>query len=372
MSIVLLLALAGAAVGALASVPVGKLQAATPRASAEPLQVRFTDRQFWAFVTDWSEPTGSFHSENLVSNEALFQQIMPRIKELAVPGRAYVGVGSEQNFTYIAALHPSVAFIVDLRRGNLDLHLIYKTAFETSADRADFVSKLFSRPRPAGLSASSTAKQIFDAFETAAPSEALFDKNLKAIETHLSTKHGFSLLDADREGIRFVYKSWFDEGPDIRYELTGRGGPGPGVGGGRGFGGRRGPAGLPTYADLMTADDGTGKNWSYLANEENFKVMKDLETRNMVVPVVGNFAGPKALRAVATYLKQHAQIVSAFYLSNVEQYLRQDGLWEPFCANAATLPFDAKSVFIRSNRGGNAVFDLGVAPMAPEVKSCGK
>jgi len=305
------------------------------------------------------------------SSDLLFQRLLPRVMQTELPGRAYVGVGSEQNFTYIAALRPSVAFIVDLRRGNLDLHLIYKTLFETSSDRADFVSKLFSRPRPAGLGATSTARQMFDAFEASAPSQALYDQNLKLIESNLTTKHGFSLLDEDREGLRFVYKSWFDEGPDIRYELTGGNGRLRGGFGGARFAGRRGgPGGLPTYADLMTADDGTGRNWSYLATEENFRIVKDLEMRNMLVPVVGNFAGPKALRGVAAYLKQHNQVVSAFYLSNVEQYLRQDGIWDAFCANAATLPFDAKSVFIRSNRGGNAVFDLDVAPSAAEVKTC--
>jgi hypothetical protein len=34
-------------------------------------------------------------------------------------------------------------------------------------------------------------------------------------------------------------------------------------------------------------------------------------------------------------------------LSNVEQYLRQDNLWQRFCENVATLPLDDASVFIR-------------------------
>ena len=71
----------------------------------------------------------------------------------ARPARVYLGVGPEQNFTYIAALKPAMVFIVDVRRGNLQLHLMYKALFELSADRADFVARLFSKERPAGLTA---------------------------------------------------------------------------------------------------------------------------------------------------------------------------------------------------------------------------
>jgi hypothetical protein len=346
---------------------------AAPFARQAPT-ARLTDSEFRTLIDSWSEPSGAFHSENLVSNEARFQGVLPELTKAAAPGRAYVGVGSEQNFTYIVAVRPAIAFIVDLRRGNLDLHLAYKALFEMSADRAEFVSRLFSRARPAGLTASSTVAEIFAAYTRAAPDESLYAQNLKAIEQHLLTKHGYALSEGDREGLKFVYRSWFEGGPELRYQLTN--GPGGGRAGVPAPGGRRGgggfgpgPGGTPTYAELMTADDGTGKQRSYLATEENFKFLKDLETRNLLVPVVGNFAGPKALRAVATYLKEHKQIVSLFYLSNVEQYLRQDGIWDAFCRNAATLPIDKSSVFIRSERGGGG-FALAVMPMAPDLTAC--
>jgi hypothetical protein len=332
---------------------------------------RLTDQELWKLATDYSEPDGTFHSENLVSNEARFQTILPALDKAVVPGRAYVGVGSEQNFTYIVATKPSMVFIVDIRRGNLLLHLTYKALFEISADRAEFVSRLFSRPRPAGLTATSTPVEIFDAYEAAKPSQALYDQNLKAIKTQLTTRHGFALSAGDLEGIDFVYSSWFEGGPDLRYQLT--------MGGGAGRGGRGGGGGggLPTYADLMTANDGTGHMRSYLATEENFRFMKDLETRNMLVPVVGNFGGPKALRAVAAYLRQADLIVSTFYSSNVEQYLRQDGIWDKFCASTSTMPLDAKSMLIRSERGGFAgsiVAGSGFAsqalPLKPELSAC--
>jgi hypothetical protein len=338
------------------------LRAGPPQAT-RPLPDRLSDAQFWQLSQDFSESDGTFHSENLVSNEIRFQTIVPELERTVRPGRAYVGVGSEQNFTYMAAVRPSIAFIVDLRRGNLDLHLIYKTFFELSADRADFVSRVFSRPRPAMLTAASSVDEIFAAFAGVAPSEELYAANLRTIESHLTKTHGFTLLDGDREGIRFVYRSWFEAGPDIHYQLTGRGGRG---------------GGFPTYADLMTTTDGEGRHRSFLASDAAFRVIKDLHTRNMVIPVVGNFGGPKALRAVAGWLRQHGATVGAFYTSNVEQYLRRDGIWEQFCASASTFPIDASSTFIRSERGGFAGtpnrgvggFWLGLEPIAETTARC--
>ena len=109
---------------------------------------------------------------------------------------------------------------------------------------------------------------------------------------------------------------------------------------------------MATYFDLMVATDAEGRSRSYLASEENFKVMKDLHSKNLLVPVVGNFGGPKALRAVGTWVKERGGTVTAFYLSNVEQYLDQQGLWPAFCNNVAALPLDDTSVFIRSVRPG--------------------
>jgi hypothetical protein len=271
-----------------------------------------------------------------------------------------MGVGPEQNFTYIVALQPKIVFIVDVRRGNLDLHLMYKALFEMSADRAEFVSRLFSKVRPEGLGPKSTAAEIFAAYSKVESSETLYRDNLKAIDERLAATHGFALSPDDLQGIEYVYHAFFQYGPGLQYSSTG------------GVGGR----GQPTYSDLMVATDGSGQSRSYLSTEESFGFLKDLETRNLLVPVVGNFAGSKAIRAVGKYLKENGATVSAFYLSNVEQYLVQDGIWRDFCDNVATLPLDETSTFIRSVRGGRygQQFGFGLSStlgaMAAEVKSC--
>ena len=114
---------------------------------------RLTDEEFWRLSNDLSEPGGYFRSENLVSNEHTFQYVIPALKRRVRPGGVYLGVAPDQNFTYIVATAPRMAFIVDIRRGNLLQHLMYKAIIELSADRAEFVSRLFSKPRPAGVTA---------------------------------------------------------------------------------------------------------------------------------------------------------------------------------------------------------------------------
>jgi hypothetical protein len=329
--------------------------------AADPLPARLTDAQFWHLVTDVSELNGTFRSDNLVSNEVGMQTVLPELTRVAKSGRVYLGVGPEQNYTYIAALKPAMAFIVDVRRGNLDLQLMYKALFELSADRAEFVSRLFSRPRPDGVGAASTAQAMFAAFMPMPASEALYRSNLQAVLNQLTRTHALGLMADDVTGISDIYHAFFEFGPEIQYSSTGR------------SGGRN----QPTYVDLMTATDAGGAARSYLATEDRFAFVKDLESRNMLVPVVGNFGGPRAIRRVGAYVKAHGATVSAFYLSNVEQYLRMDGLWGAFCANVATLPLDESSLFIRAVRGGQSGQPFGfgltseLGSMATETKDCG-
>ncbi len=330
------------------------------RAAAETLPTQLGDTEFWKMTEEFSEPDGYFRSDNLLSNEMWMQHVIPDLIKHTQPGGAYIGVGPEQNFTYIAALKPKIVFITDIRRGNTHTQLLYKALFELSADRADFVARLFTKKRPDGISATSTAQELFSAFSSVSTGdEGAFKENLKAIDNLLVEKHKFPIPKDDLGGIEYIYRSFYLFGPGISYNSSGRG-----------FGGRGGN--FTTYADLMTQTDANGVYRSYLANEENFKVLKELEEKNLLIPLVGDFAGPKAIRAVGKYLKEHGATVVAFYLSNVEQYLSSN--WNSFCANVASLPLDEKSTFIRSSRGsgGGPGFGLttSLGSMLTETKAC--
>ena len=316
--------------------------------TALALPDRLTDHEFWQFSVDMSEPGGYFRSDNFLSNETGFQYVIPELLRTTKPGGVYLGVGPEQNFTYIAALHPRLAVIFDIRRGNLHEQLLYKALFELSADRADFLARLFSRPRPRGLDANTSVDSLFRAFTAVPPDSVMYLRGVATIRFHLINQHGFDLSDDDIGGLRYVYDAFFNGGPTINYRFAPAGAPA-----GSGTFGPSGYRGMPTYTDLMVQQDGNAVQRSYLATEANFRVVKDLETRNLVIPVVGNFAGPKAIRAVGQYLRDHGATVTAFYASNVEQYLfRQNDDWNKYYENVAMLPLDSTSTFIRSIGAG--------------------
>jgi hypothetical protein len=323
----------------------------------DTLPASLSDRDFWALTERMSEPNGYFRSnsgspDNLLSNENTISTVAAALAGRAKPAGVYLGVGPEQNFTYIAAMRPRIAFITDIRRGNLHLHLLYKAIFEMSENRADFVARLFTRKRPAGLTTTSSASDLMSAYLFADPGdEAAFQANLKAITGHLTGSRHLPLDADDRSGIEYVYRNFHRFGPAINYTSS--------------INGRTGSGG--TYAAIMSARDReSGAERTYLASEANFTFVKTMQSRNLIVPIVGDFAGPRALRQVGAYLRERGAVVTAFYVSNVESYLERNGVWAAFCANVASMPLDAASVFIRPSGGRSSSF----GSMSAETASC--
>jgi hypothetical protein len=307
------------------------LLCATPFRAADTLPAQLTDEEFWNLVSNLSEPGGDFGSDNFVSNERSFQHVLADLAEVRQPASAYIGVGPEQNFTYIQALKPRIAFIVDIRRQNMIEHLMYKALFELSADRSAFLSNLFSRARPDNAGSNSTIEALIDAFGRTPADPQLLQDNIRTVKNRLIRVHGFKLNTEDEAALDKLLQAFSVGGPNLTYN-------GPVV--------RPGGV-MPTFGEIMTETDEKGIHRSFLATEENFLAVQELEKKNLLIPVVGDFAGPHALRSVGEYLKNHNATVTSFYTSNVEQYLFMYGVWEGFYANVATLPVNAKSVFIR-------------------------
>jgi hypothetical protein len=299
--------------------------------SAQELPVRLSDEAFWKLISDFSEPGGRFVSDNFVSNELATQRVLSELTKGRKGSGAYVGVGPEQNFTYIVALQPQMAFIIDIRRQNMIEHLMYKALIEVSTDRADFLSRLFSRPRP-DLAKDSNVVALFEAFRDTEADPKLFEDNLAAIKDRLLNVHGFKLTAEDETSLEYVFKAFYSSGPGIGYSMV-----------------RPGTIRiLPTYEELMVDTDEQGQARSYLATEQNFATLRQFERDNLLVPIVGDFGGPTAIRSVGEYLKEHNTHVTAFYTSNVEQYLfMSDDPWRNFYKNVSTLPLNSRSVFIR-------------------------
>ena len=310
--------------------------------AANTLPTKITDDAFWKMINDFSEAGGAFDFEMFMSNEVTFQTILPNLLKVVPPGGVYLGVGPEQNFTYISVLRPKIAFIVDIRRENMLEMLMYKALFETSANRAEFLSRLFSRRPTSNVSPQASVDGVFGALRRNADSQ-FFSENLQGIKDRLQKVHGFPLSVRDLRTIDYIYTRFYQGGPDASLTSFGT-----------------------SYRSLMRYTDTQGNNRNFLAAESNFQVVQEMHRKNLIVPIVGDFTGPRALRSVGGYLKDHNAEVTTFYVSNVEEYINWPAnRWAAYCRNLAALPVSASSTFIRFGRGGRGSF---LGDMAPFIK----
>jgi hypothetical protein len=327
--------------------------------AAQPAsQNAMADQAFWKLIADVSETDGDFHADNFTSNEVFADHAATLAAR--PPGGAYLGVGPEQNFSYIVATRPQIAFVIDIRRQALIQHLLFKALFELSADRAEFIARLFSRPKAPGPS-DQPLQKIWDVTLQAPPMDESSDryrKNHDEIVRHLTVTHGFSLTDAELRALDYVHGAFLKLGPAISYV---------------GFpNSRASSSGNTDFAKLSLSVDKGGVARSFLASEANFRAVKSLQAQNLVIPVQGDFGGPKTIRAVGQFLRDRNLRVNVFYISNVEQYLFGssssptidiNGGWRAFYANLGTLPIDDSSLLLRWPSGaGNAA--------APGVSTC--
>jgi hypothetical protein len=305
-----------------------------PYTAATPL----ADSTFARLVARLSESGGYFDSDNLLSNEASYLHVLGRMRSLGVSGGAYLGVGPDQNFAYMAQVRPRIAFMIDIRRDNLLQQLMFKAIFTSARNRAEYLALLFGRqpPRESQRWDSSTIEELVAWVDSTPPTP---DAAATAQEAVLATVKRFvvPLDDRDLETIGRFHRVFIDAGLDLRYTSH-----------------NRPPrAYYPTYRQLLLERDLTGKQGSYLASEDDYRFLKSLQERHLVIPVVGDLAGDHALAAIGKLIAERGDKVSAFYTSNVEQYLMRDGTsFDRFAGNVRKLPRDARSVIIRSYFGG--------------------
>ncbi|HEY9227270.1 MAG TPA: hypothetical protein VIP11_11520 [Gemmatimonadaceae bacterium] len=325
--------------------PAPTIQGLVPTPSAGNLPDKLNDIEYWKLVSDISEPGGYFRIEdNYTSNEMEVGQLFTMLRNDRVNGDVYMGVGPEQNFTYIAAVRPHMAFIVDIRRQAVMQHLMFKAMFEMAKDRGDFIAILFGKARPEGIDSTTHIQKIWEAYRPVQSDSVLAAGNYNRVVDRLTKTHGFVFTPEESAQLRAVFNAFYYYGPSIstRGSQSGRGGGNSG-----------------DFSDLTGySPDASGQPRSFLSSEDNYRYIKMLHERNLIIPVSGDFGGPKTIRAIGTYLKERNAKVRAFYVSNVEQYLFGDSKDRAFYANVATLPVDSASVFIRpysmrrSNWGG--------------------
>jgi hypothetical protein len=288
--------------------------------------------EFSNLVRDLSEEGGYFRSDNFTSNESAYLTVVDKLKQLGATGGAYVGVGPEQNFSYIAKLRPRIAFIVDIRRQAIIQHLMYKAIFQRSQDRVQFLSLLLSRPL--GKSAprpNAPIDEIISALEKVPADDRAYASNLAALQRTIQEEFRFPLTELDLGSLGYVYRSFRVEGLDIAFHIEGS------------LGGY-----FPTLRDLVLQKDQHGNLGNFLATSDDYEFVRNMQRKNLIIPVVGNFGGKKALASVGDYLRRNGFTLSAFYTSNVEQYLFEDRLFGNFVENVRKLPVTDQSYLIRS------------------------
>ena len=292
-----------------------------------------TDSAFAHLVATLSEPPGYFDTDNLISNEDSYLHVVGTLKRLGVTGGAYIGVGPDQNFSYIAAIKPRVAFIVDIRRENMLEHIMFKAMFALARNRLEYMCLLFGKPAPAdtaGWNAPTIAALLARIDTTRADTQVTARLKRQVLDRAKRILPALSADDLATIG-RF-HDAFITYGPGLQFNSFGRS-PQPYY---------------PTLRRLLLETDRTGRQSSYLAHEPDFQFVKSLHARNLIVPVVGDFGGSVALPAVGKWIRAHRETVSAFYTSNVEQYLFRGNGFTQFANTVAELPRTDRTVMLRS------------------------
>ena len=322
-------------------------------AQSTPPRTR-SQRVFAAQIAALSESDGYFDTDNLISNERSYLQVLPELERRGVRGGAYIGVGPDQNFSYIAAIRPSVAFIIDIRRDNLLLQLLFKALFEQAHTRIEYLALLFGRPVPDDMNSWRESSVARVAQYLNRP--AVDTKSISALRARIDTVirgFGVPLSAEDVATIDRFHRRFIERGLSLQFQSTGR--PPQGS--------------YPTYGDLLLETDGEGRQGNYLVSEGSFQFVKSLQERDGVIPVVGNLSGTSALAGIGRLLREKGESLSAFYASNVEFYLERDGSYQRFIGNLARIPRTSRAVIIRSIFGRGIGGSLSVAQPVNELLS---
>jgi len=294
-------------------------------------------RDFGRVVARLSEPGGYFDTDNLISNESSYLHVVGALERYGVRGGAYIGVGPDQNFSYIARIRPRIAFLLDIRRDNMLQHLMFKALFANSRNRVEYLANWLGKKAPSDL-ARWNAKPIEEivAYLDSTPSTLSVAAAARTAVSAQVRRMGLALTAEDMATIERFHQEFIGAGLSLRFTSAGRA-PQPYY---------------PTLRQLVLERDLEGKQASYLAREADFRVVQDLQRRNLIVPVVGDLGGTKALPSIGAFMKERGDVLSAFYSSNAEDYVLRDGNFGRYARSIAVLPRTSRSVFIRSFFGG--------------------
>lgn len=316
-------------------------------------------------------PPTDYGLDCFVSSEVGYNEVIARCAPSAErPGGAYLGVGPDQNYTYIGALRPALAVILDARLDNLLEHLIFKLAFAEARDPLDYLCLLLGRARATGPGDGLTARLRAQPLDAAAA--AVFSANVRRAFQARWTSDERLLARVERLLREFVRRQLAvtSVSETCLANLDK----------------------IPDFEEVITSTTPEGFNFHYLTDAGRFGVVKALHAEDRIIPLLGNVVSPEGIAAARRVVEGAGLKLSTVYLSNLEEFLLQRyviegdritgrpnplGLFEGAPGQAyaalierlAALPCDDDAVLIRfffpaEHRGRQ----LGVFPwLAPHV-----
>jgi hypothetical protein len=226
-----------------------------------------------------------------------------------------------------------VAFIVDIRRDNLLLHLFLKAVFERAETRLEYLCLLYARRCPKDPEPW-RARPVEDliGYIDGQPSDTTWRRESEADLFGVVTTFGVEISDEERTTLQRLHAEFVDQGLDLQFSSYGR----------------RAPTVFPTVRELYLERDLSGVRQSFLADHRAFTAVRRLQLGDRIIPVVGDLGGEHAVRAIGRWLSARRVPVSVFYLSNVEFYLLRQGTFDRFVANLRSLPTAPGTALVRS------------------------
>lgn len=299
-----------------------------------------TASQYSEVIGRLSERGGYFWNDNFVSNEASYLHPLTKLRELGIQGGVYIGVGPNQNLTYVAKLRPRYAFIIDIRRQNFLEHLLFKALFHYSRSPDEYLSCLLSRKTAGGSPTVATdLERLVAHYRATDPDVRIYFRNRARIRLYLREANRLKLTEEDLEVVDRIHRAFYQRGVSIKYDYI--------------------P--VPTFGEFLLERDLEGHRQNFLNSAADFRYLKQLYEENRILPVVGDFAGAHALRETGRFLRERNEKVTVFYTSNVEQYLMRARSWKRFVENVRELPLDERAVFIRSYWSNRIPHPEGIA-----------
>jgi len=286
-----------------------------------------SNKEFENAMNDISEKDpGTYVTSNRVHNEGSYLQVpFTSLLKLDIQNKAYIGVATDQNYSYIAKLKPGIAFIIDIQRPVMLQHLLYKALFTMAESRVDFARLLLNRT-------GNSIDEIIDSKESKEKTEV--EKTAEKIITLLDKDYGIDLSEEDKRIIKEIYLDFYLNGAYITCGT--------------------GPGNVP-FKELIRQTDTSGQKGHYLWSDEDFAFLKNMSEKNLIIPLVGDFAGTKCISELGKWLKKRKLKVGIFYTSSVEYWIGERknnfAVWSIWISNLKALPWSENAVIVRATFG---------------------